>query len=103
MTKTAAELKEFLPKDMETLLDIGRNIGNKPTFFEISTSCPRYKHTRGVYPIFVVPAIHSVKLQPLMRKLAFPAFCSTISSPTDSIMDMAKDLFVVSFIYSPYL
>lgn len=93
-------LKDFLPQNIDILETTGICTTDKSKFLEIGTLAPRYFDTHGVYPVFVIPATHKERLQPILKKIAYPAFCATLGHSANTLMDVVEDLYTVSFIMS---
>lgn len=79
-------------------MEIGYNITKTSMFEERTSFSIPYCETRGIYPIFVIPSIHKLQLDPLLQKLLYPVFCSTQSEHTFSIPAEVSELFEVNIL-----
>ena len=66
----------------------------EPLFIEMSSLSRRYIYCKGVFPIFALPAVHSLILKPLFKKLHYPVFSATTTS-MDSMKEIADGLYSV--------
>ena len=87
-------LQDYLPYNFETLQVIGQDACGGCSFIEMCSLSKRYCHCKGIYPIFALPALHSVMLEPLFKQLQYPVFSTTISG-TCSIEETAYRLYEI--------
>lgn len=88
-------MHSYLPKNINLLKVIGENVTDRLKFVEITSSGPRYSETRGVYPVFVLPVLHGILLEPLLRNLFYPVFCAMPVNSNMSEAELAKNLLEV--------
>ena len=84
-------LRDYLPQDIDTLNRIGQYEIKELGFVEMTSMSRRISFCKGMYPIFVLPAVHSIMLKPLFRQLHYPVFSATIT-PIQSIKQTARKL-----------
>lgn len=88
-------LSNYLPKNVEILERIGYDVCDRAKFIQKSSLAPVFEETKGIQPIFVVPAAHHFLLEPLTRKLMYPVFCALLSKNPESVRQTATELFEV--------
>jgi hypothetical protein len=67
---------------------------NELVFVEMTSLSRRYSRCKGVIPIFALPAVHSIMLEPLFHKLYYPVFSATVTAAY-SIKQAAHKLYQV--------
>lgn len=85
-----------LPEDVNQLIEFGEDaVGNKAHFTEVVTRSPRYKHTKDILPLFLIPSLKPGQFDGLIKRLVYPAFKASFPQNVDSIEEAANLLLQV--------
>lgn len=98
------DCQHFLPSSLQQLAGVSACVwqDSRPVFQEVVTLSPGYEHVHNsLLPVFVVPVLGSLSLQPLTSRLLHPAFCSSLPATYSTVEQHARFLVqVFLFIHS---
>lgn len=85
-----------LPEDLNQLIEVGEDVaGNKACFTEVVTRSPRYKYTKNLSPVFLIPGLKPGQFDALIKRLVYPAFKASLPQNVESIQHVANLLLQV--------
>lgn len=93
-----SNLKNYLPKNIDSLEQIGYHLSETVEFVEMTSKSPRLAHCQGVLPVFIIPSLHASELESLLHSLMYPVFCASLSENCSSVSDATEKLFEVQLV-----
>ena len=71
-----SDFEQELPKDINELIETCQDISSDRFFVEVTTRSLRYKHTKDVSPVFIIPSLKSGHFSKLISRLLYPCSVS---------------------------
>lgn len=89
-----SRIRQFLPTYSE-LENLSNGFADLASFEKVVSRCSQYSSRDQLFPVFIIPGLHSNRLLPLIKKLMYPVFCAKVPSKYSSAKNIAQSLIKV--------
>lgn len=84
---------EYLPKTTDELLDLNVDLPEYPQFVQCaSKGLLQSTDKNSLLPVFIIPGLGLLRIQPLISKIIHPVYCAKFPSYINSVENAALSL-----------